>query len=174
MNFRAATPADAPALSAFGARAFVESYAHLMERSELEDYVLHHFNLACQQQELADSDLQTWLALDGEIAGYAQVAQGSWPGCPLDAAAPASLKRIYVDARWHGAGIAQQLLRLCEQEALARRCDVLWLAVWELNPRAIAFYQKSGFQIVGRQGFPIGHEVQSDFVMRKPLANELR
>ena len=61
-------------------------------------------------------------------------------------------------------------------EARAREygCDVLWLAVWEVNDRAIAFYHKCGFRIIGRQGFPIGHEVQTDHVMAKSLASELQ
>ena len=28
-------------------------------------------------------------------------------------------------------------------------CDVMWLGVWEYNPRAQRFYEKNGFRIVG-------------------------
>jgi ribosomal protein S18 acetylase RimI-like enzyme len=89
------------------------------------------------------------------------------------ATSPAELRRIYVDRVRHGQGIAQQLLALIEEEARRRGCDVLWLAVWEVNDRAIAFYRKCRFAVAGRQGFPIGHEIQTDYVMAKLLAGEL-
>lgn len=174
MEYRKAEPADASALAAFAARLFVDSYEHLMERAELEAYVRDHFSADLQRAELADPAMVTFLATDPKIRGYAQLLVGSRPDCVLESTAPAALQRIYVDHAWHGRGIAQELLRLVEAEARGRGCDRLWLAVWEINDRAISFYGKSGFAVVGRQGFPIGNEVQSDFVMAKPVATELQ
>lgn len=174
VQYRAAEPADAPALSDFGARSFVDSYAQVMGCAEIEAYITDNFTPACQSAELSNSNWTTFLALDDGIAGYAQIVAGNVPDCAIDARTPAELKRIYVERRWHGRGVAQALLQLVQQEAQHRGCDTLWLAVWEINDRAISFYSKNGFQIIGRQGFPIGNEVQSDYVMAKPLANELR
>ena len=44
-------------------------------------------------------------------------------------------------------------------------CDCLWLGVWEHNPKAIAFYRKFNFEIVGQQAFMLGNESQRDIVM---------
>lgn len=154
---------------------FVDSYEHLMERSELEAYIRNHFNDERQLAELTDPTTTTFLAIDDAvIAGYVQISEGKLPECGIDARHPAELKRIYVDRRYHGRGIAHELVRMARAEAQQRQCDVLWLAVWELNPRAISFYSKHNFEIIGRQGFPIGNEVQSDYVMARPVANELR
>ncbi len=144
-----------------------------MERAELEEYVRAHFTPPRQLAELSAAHITTFLALADGIAGYAQVCARQWPECELTAQAPAELKRIYVDPRWHGQGVAAELLRLAQSGARQRGGDMLWLAVWEINERAISFYRKSGFHEVGRQGFPIGHEVQSDLVMAKVLADEL-
>ena len=146
---------------------FVDSYEHLMERTELEGYVRDQFTPARQLAEINNPNITTFLAVDDEIVGYAQFADGNRPDCPLEATAPAELKRIYVDRRWQGHGVAKELVRLVEAEARNNACDVLWLAVWEINDRAIAFYHKCDFRIIGRQGFPIGNEVQSDHVMAK-------
>lgn len=173
MQYRKADLADATELAAFGARLFVDSYEHLMERAELDAYVRDHFTPPRQHAELMDLATTTFLALAPAIAGYAQVTAGSRPDCPLAATAPAELKRIYVEHGLHGHGIARELLGRAEAEARRRGCDVLWLAVWEINDRAIAFYSKNGFQVIGRQGFPIGHQVQTDYVMAKTLADEL-
>ena len=174
MEYRIAEPADAVALADFGARLFVSSYQHLMDRAELEAYVRDHFSADLQHAELTDPAMITFLAGDAGICGYAQLLIGSRPDCALDADAPAALQRIYVDPAWQGRGVAPELLRLVEAGARGRGCDALWLAVWEINDRALSFYRKSGFAVVGRQGFPIGSEVQTDYVMAKPLATELQ
>jgi RimJ/RimL family protein N-acetyltransferase len=41
--------------------------------------------------------------------------------------------------------------------------------VWEENPRAIAFYLKSGFEDVGTTDFWVGSERQSDRVLLRDL-----
>jgi ribosomal protein S18 acetylase RimI-like enzyme len=43
------------------------------------------------------------------------------------------------------------------------------LGVWEHNPRALAFYKRWGFEIVGRQAFLLGQDLQQDFVMVRPV-----
>ena len=174
MLYRRAGPADADALAEFGARLFLDSYRHLMEASEIETYVREHFTTERQQAELADRATTTFLAVEPGICGYAQLTTGSRPDCPLATGRPAELKRIYVEPAWQGMGVAAELLRLVEAEARQRHCDLLWLAVWEINQRAISFYGKHSFAVVGRQGFPIGNEVQTDHVMAKPLATELQ
>jgi ribosomal protein S18 acetylase RimI-like enzyme len=44
-------------------------------------------------------------------------------------------------------------------------CDYVWLGVWEHNPRAIAFYRKFGFEVVGEHAFMLGQELQRDLIM---------
>ena len=46
---------------------------------------------------------------------------------------------------------------------------MLWLGVWQENPRAIAFYQRSGFNIVAEQTFMLGSDRQMDFVMARSI-----
>lgn len=174
MQYRRGTAADAEELAKFGARMFVDSYQHLTERAELEAYARDHFTADRQHAELMDPALTTILAVDPHICGYAQLLMPAVPDCELAARRPAELKRIYVDHDWHGTGVARELLRCVEAEAHQRDCDVLWLAVWEVNDRAISFYGKHGFRVVGRQGFPIGNEEQTDHVMAKALATELQ
>jgi diamine N-acetyltransferase len=167
--YRKAEPADAAELAEFGARAFVDSYAHVMERGELESYVHDHYTTELTQTEIGDDAGAAFLALDPVIVGFVQVRAGNRPDCALEANAPAELRRIYVDRGHHGRGVAQKLLAMAVVEAQVRGCDVLWLAVWEINERAISFYEKGGFAVVGRQGFPIGNEVQTDYVMARQL-----
>jgi diamine N-acetyltransferase len=49
--------------------------------------------------------------------------------------------------------------------ARERECTVVWLGVWERNARAIAFYEKHGFIVIGEQPFMLGLDEQRDLVM---------
>jgi len=44
----------------------------------------------------------------------------------------------------------------CIDQARTWNSDVLWLGVWEQNPRGIAFYEKVGFRTVGHHAFLLG------------------
>ncbi len=175
MFYRPATPADAKALADFAGRLFVESYQQWTDPAELQDYVATQLNEDVLLRELQDTQRTTFLAFGegDELVGYAQVTIGDWPECDVDAVHPAQLKRIYVDRRWQGRHIAAELLARVEATALQHNCDVIWLAVWEINERAIAFYEKHRFHVVGRQGF-MGSTDPTDYVMAKKLAGELQ
>ena len=53
----------------------------------------------------------------------------------------------------------------CLATAREWEADLLWLGVWEHNPRAIAFYEKRGFRAIGAQEFLLGADRQRDLVM---------
>lgn len=105
---------------------------------------------------------------DGALAGYAQVRPGLPPSC-ITATRPIELWRFYVARPWQGRGVAQVLMTAAVGAARQRDAAVLWLGVWERNPRAQAFYKKSGFVDVGSQTFTVGTDPQNDRVMELSL-----
>jgi ribosomal protein S18 acetylase RimI-like enzyme len=60
-------------------------------------------------------------------------------------------------------------MQACLDEAKQNHCDVIWLDVWERNPRAIAFYRKWGFVQVGTQTFQLGDDLQNDWIMARSV-----
>jgi ribosomal protein S18 acetylase RimI-like enzyme len=68
-----------------------------------------------------------------------------------------------------GRGASVILLEQCLAQARDWGCDVIWLAVWENNPRAMRFYEKNGFRVVGKTLFRLGGDIQHDFVMARNL-----
>jgi ribosomal protein S18 acetylase RimI-like enzyme len=154
--YRQAEVRDAPDLAAFAERVFVTSFENQLPRAELALVARERFSLEQQQMDIADPASTIFLALDPAIAGYAHLAVGNRPQLDLIADAPAELKRIYVDATWHGRGVAQMLLKLVESRARENGCDVLWLKVWDGNMRGIAFYEKQGFELIGSSVIAVG------------------
>jgi ribosomal protein S18 acetylase RimI-like enzyme len=45
----------------------------------------------------------------------------------------------------------------------------MWLAVWQSNARAIAFYRKVGFAVAGTAAFRLGSQLQTDHMMTLAL-----
>ena len=62
------------------------------------------------------------------------------------------IARLYAGQHWIGAGIGALLMQRCLVEA-RRGPRTIWLGVWERNVRAIGFYQRWHFSIVGSQPF---------------------
>jgi len=170
VTLRRATPSDAPALSTLAARLFEQTYEAANRPDDMRDYLAAAFSADAQRNELAHAERVVWIAEDATAApiGYAALRRGS-AASGVGGARPAEIERIYADRAWHGRGVGDTLMRACVEQARAWSCDVIWLGVWERNPRAIAFYGKNGFRVVGQQAFRLGRDVQNDIVMARGL-----
>ena len=169
LTIRHGTPADASALADFGARAFHDAFGAENRPSDMALYVGKSYGVSQQHAELTNPGTTTLLAaVDGQLAGYAQLRVNPSPDCVVGMA-PVELWRFYVAGAWHGRGVARALMNRVETEARERGARTLWLAVWERNERAKAFYRKCGFADVGSQHFVLGTDVQNDRIMVRSL-----
>lgn len=169
MAIRRAVPGDAAALAALAERTFVEAFG---ARNRPEDLALHcaaSYGEAIQRGEILSDALATFVAVGpAGLSGYLQMA---WETPPpgIVGARPVEIRRFYVDAPWHGRGLAQALMATALDVAAGRAADPLWLGVWEENPRGIAFYRKCGFTVVGSHVFVVGSDPQRDLLMTRTL-----
>ena len=84
------------------------------------------------------------------------------------------IERIYVRQQFQGNGYGRELIEFALERARLLKKQYAWLGVWEKNAAAIAFYERMGFQEVGKHTFRMGDELQSDYIMKKeilPLRN---
>jgi ribosomal protein S18 acetylase RimI-like enzyme len=169
-TLRLATPTDAALLAELGARTFSDAFASDNRPEDMALYLAKCFGEAQQAAELADPRSTFLLSSLGMApVGYAKLRAGDDPPGCITGLRPLELQRLYVEQRWLGRGVGDALMRGCLDEA--RRCShrVLWLGVWEHNPRAIAFYRRWGFQDVGSHAFVLGREVQTDRLMQREV-----
>lgn len=165
---RRATPADAAALSTFARDIFVETFGPDNHPGDVAAYVAGVFSPAIQEGEIRDPDnLVLLVEEDGALSGYAHLAKAGMESVP--ARRPVELRRFYVAKRLHGTGAAHRLMARVLEEARAVGGDVLWLGVWERNPRAIAFYTRHGFTRVGEHHFQLGSDLQLDWLMARAI-----
>lgn len=166
---RSATPADAAALAEFGERSFRESYAAFNDPADLELHLARTYGAELQRRELTDPACSCLLSYASDaLVGYALLRRGAAPAA-VGAARPCEVRRFYVDVRWHGSGLAAQLMQAAADAARADGADALWLTAWEHNPRALGFYAKMGFRDVGGSAFTLGTARQTDRVLVRAL-----
>ena len=168
-DVRRALAGDAPSLAVLAERTFRDAFGARNSPANVDLHCTKVFGPEIQQREIEDRSVVTTIAeSERHMIGFSQLrllrAHAS-----VAAARPAELNRLYVIAEWHGRGIGPRLMRDALDTAAREGCDVLWLGVWEHNPKAMAFYRKFGLEIVGTQAFMLGQDRQRDLVMSVKL-----
>jgi len=171
IKIRPATIEDAKALTDLAYTTFWDAFAHHPKNApdDLNHYMRQAFNLEQISAELEDDKSIFLIAeIDGEPAGYAKIIIGSTED-GITAERPVELNRLYSHQQFLGKGIGQALMDACFERARQHGHDVMWLGVWEFNPRAQRFYEKNGFRVVGSHVFVLGEDPQTDLLMQKEL-----
>ncbi|MCU0619668.1 MAG: GNAT family N-acetyltransferase [Gemmatimonadaceae bacterium] len=175
ITVRPATVADAAPLSRLAATTFRETFEAHNTPADMARYLAEAFTPARQASEIADPAAVVLLAEAVDVVGgastlvgYAHLLAGEVP-VAVRGPAPVELKRLYVARDWHGRGVASALMEATIGAARSRGGRTLWLGVWEHNPRAVAFYAKHAFVRVGEHAFVLGDDVQTDWLLARPL-----
>lgn len=166
---RPATSADLQALATLAEHTFRQAFAEDNDPTDFEAYVSDAFSEERLTRELADPTNSFLVATDrvGEdLCGYAKLRRSSAESC-CRGRNPIELERIYVDHRHLGRGLGARLMEHCLALAEREGHDSVWLGVWERNARAIAFYERWGFEAVGEHDFRLGTDLQRDLVMER-------
>jgi ribosomal protein S18 acetylase RimI-like enzyme len=167
IHIRVATPADNILLTELGARTFFDTFAGDNTHEDMAAYLASAFSPQKQTNELADPLNIFLIAEIGDAAvGYARLHLGVPPPA-ITGIRSIEIARFYADKAWIRRGVGPALMQACLELARQKGCDTVWLDVWECNPRAIAFYRKWGFEVVGDQTFQLGSDLQHDLLMQR-------
>ena len=173
---RCAVSDDAEALSAFAAAVFPLGGRPGADPLDLAHFIATELTAERFRLLIENPNAMVFVAeTEDHLCGYAVVLRSS-PQPQIEDVAPAELRKFYVAPAHHGRGVADKLMRHA-LASLERDCPAaIWLSVYSENPRAIAFYERWGFHIVGTQEFLVGSDRQKDFVMRRdpPFARQER
>lgn len=171
IEIRSATADDAKLLTDLAYTTFWDAFADHPKNApdDLNHYMRQAFSLEQITAELEDPNSVFLIAeIEGEAAGYAKLVLDTIePGVTADK--PIELSRLYSQQKFLGQGVGQSLMDACFDRARQEGCDVMWLGVWEFNPRAQRFYERNGFRIVGSHVFQLGSDPQTDLLMQKEI-----
>ena len=167
INYRDATPADAAALDSLFDSVFCDTFAHLYQPDDLSAF-LSSFGIADWEEQLRDTSFAVRIAeVKGVGVGFVKIGPMKLPVEPSDSSM--LLDQLYVRGEHHGSGIARELMEWAIEEARRRAAKALYLTVFIENERARRFYDRFGFEDVGRYAFMVGKQADEDIIMRKAL-----
>lgn len=142
----------------------------------VEEYIQSAITVPILEAELADLRSTFFLAnlSDGTPIGYAKLRRHTPPRQMPEryrrAGTAIEIQRIYLSQSYIGQGQGRRLMEYCLDWARQQRYQIVWLGVWERNERALAFYEKIGFERFGYHYFQFGSERQRDFWLQKQLS----
>ena len=167
IDYRDATPADAAALHELFDSVFCETFAHLYRPEDLQAF-RSSSGVPDWERQLADPAFAVRVAeVDGTPVGYIKIGPVK---LPIDGKSSSMLvDQLYVRSAHHGTGIARELMDWGIDEARRRGAEALYLTVFIDNHRARRFYDRYGFEDVGRYAFMVGEQADEDIIMRKAL-----
>ena len=165
-RIRPADTVDAARLALVGAATFLESFAGVVDGGGI---VAH-----CARQHSAETygaylnkGARAWLAEIEPGAAPVGYALACKPELEQAEDGDLELKRIYLLSRFQGSGMAAALLDAVLAAAAGHRR--LLLGVKDDNHRALAFYRKSGFDVIGTRRFDVGGKTYDDYVLAREL-----
>ncbi len=171
VTIRRADVSDSQLLSDFAALTFPLACPPHTTADDIQRHIATRLSRAAFEADLADAATVCDLAqYGGQVVGYTMLVGDVAPPDGDGGASPMELRRIYVHPDWHGRGVADALVAESLRHALVQGHDVVWLGTNEMNDRAVAFYRKHGFEVVGSKTFRVGTAVEHDHVMARAVA----
>jgi len=163
------TTNDVDALRDISVQTFTETFAHQNTESDMRKYVSENLSLDQLSKELNSKDSSFYfLKLEGQIAGYLKLNKNE-AQTEIKNNYSLEIERIYVKQEFHGKQFGKLLLQKAIDIAKEQGYHYIWLAVWERNLKAIAFYLKHGFVEFDKHTFQLGADLQIDIMMKMNL-----
>ncbi len=166
ITIRYATAADAELIADLSRTSFYEAFAKDNTKEDMDIFMNEQFTKEELMKEVELSEGIFLLAyVDAEPVGYARLRIKN----NLAHEQAIEIARIYALEKAIGKGVGKALMEACISKATELNMKSVWLGVWEKNERAIAFYQRWGFERFGEHQFLLGTDLQTDWLMKKML-----
>ncbi|MEO8406585.1 MAG: GNAT family N-acetyltransferase [Chitinophagaceae bacterium] len=150
-----ATEKDAALLSELAKITFIQSHGHSVEKEDIDSYVTEKYSEAILKQELSDRrSIYHLLYYNDQPAGFSKIIFNE-PYKDSDVKNITKLERIYLLKEYYDLKLGKELFAFNMELAKVNDQSGIWLYVWKENERAVKFYQKNGFEIIGSYDFKI-------------------
>ncbi|MEO8761669.1 MAG: GNAT family N-acetyltransferase [Bacteroidia bacterium] len=166
---REAKTQDAETIGKLAAQTFTETFEWYNTAENMRDYNETHLTKNIIEDEIADERSVLYVAIFAEeIVGYAKLKDSETPA-ELGNSTSIEIERLYVKKDFHNKKVGLALMNFCIEKAKEKNAEIIWLGVWEQNPRAINFYTRVGFSKFGQHVFQLGDDAQIDYLMKMDL-----
>lgn len=150
-----ATINDAALLVRIGRTSFLESHGMSASKEDIDAYVTLKFNESTFLGELQDFNNYFYIIYTNSTpVGYSKIIfDFTHVNIPFNNVT--KMERLYVLKEFHHLKLGLELFNFNVEESKKHHQAGMWLFVWTENHRAMNFYNKVGFQIIGSHDFKI-------------------
>ena len=152
---RPATSADSQLLAELGKQTFIESHGHSASPSDIEAYVSENYTEKFFRDQLAHPvNIYHLLFYDQRPVGYSKIML-DYSHSNIRDQNVTKLERIYLLQEVFDLKLGQVLFDFNLNLSKKSGQSGMWLFVWKENERAVRFYLRNGFEVVGSHDFKI-------------------
>jgi ribosomal protein S18 acetylase RimI-like enzyme len=168
LTLRRATAADATALSELGAATFTEAFGHLYRPEDLAEFLALNHSPDNWTRTLGDTQRAVFVAehVSGRKAGFICVGACKLPVQNREATA-GEIQQLYVRAEYQNFRLGSRLMDAGLGWLTEQGRSPLYIGVWSQNLGAQRFYGRYGFNKIGEYGFPVGKQVDREFILKR-------
>ncbi|MFT5822132.1 MAG: ribosomal protein S18 acetylase RimI-like enzyme [Crocinitomix sp.] len=146
---------DLPELTTLAIETFIQSHGHSASTKDVDNYLQANYTEDIFKTELSDpNNFYRVLFTENKMVGYLKIIYNQ-PISAVESASITKLERIYVLEKFHGQGLGQELFNCAIDLSKTNGQAGVWLYTWIENKRAIRFYEKMSFKIVGSHDFQL-------------------
>ena len=169
MIIRPAKHSDIENLAALGAATFTNTFGHLYKPEDLAYFLAHSQSTELYEQALASEDQPIWVAeQDERLMAYIKLGPNSLP-CDPPIFNAVEIVKLYARTECQSMGIGSQLVLAAENWSRARDYKIMVLSVYSENFDGHRFYRRQGFEKIGEYNFPVGQQLDREWILSKKL-----
>lgn len=174
-NLRLATSADAPLLEKLGTTTFLEAFGDFYTPDDRAAFLARTRSQAAYAAQLGDPNVSVWLAQFGDAEPVGYIIGGPCK-LPLENLEPQAgeIWELYVLADYRKHGLGAQLLSAALEWLASQNRTPLYVGTWSRNLGAQRFYGQFGFEKVGEYRFPVGRQMDRDFILKQRTGAQAR
>jgi ribosomal protein S18 acetylase RimI-like enzyme len=142
-------------LAEIGRISFAESHGSSASSEDIESYVNEKYNDRILREELSDPlNIFHIIYHDNKPSGYSKIILNE-PNQDIKQKNITKLERLYLLKEYYGLKLGLELFNFNVEISINNNQEGMWLFVWKENLRAVDFYFKAGFKIVGSHDFKL-------------------
>lgn len=169
ISFKKCTLEDIDILKEISIKTFIDTYSEYNTEKDMTLYIHDSLSDEALGKQLTNSESLFYLMFDEKnLVGYLKLNFGKAQS-KIYKEDSVEIERIYVLDAFQHQGFGQQLLDKALEFTKQLDKDSLWLAAWEKNEDALAFYRKNQFNHIRTITFVLGETPFTGLVMEKNI-----
>ncbi len=157
---------DSGSIAALGRKTFLAAHEGSTPVEDMDRYLNEKFSVATVESELSDpKNIFYTLQSGDDLAGYSKIIYNATISLLPENNNACKLERLYISENYYGKKLGYKLFDFNKNLCIENQQSGIWLTVWVENERAIAFYDRVGFRIIGEILFTVGTQKSPNYVM---------